>query len=231
MSMVTCQDCGIEFTARSDAKRCPSCKQEEAKKHGSRPRPERYNEPGVGKGNYNRIHTVICKLCFTPFQTKAWTARYCEDCRIVVRRAIEKKSDKKTKYIQCPYCPNQMHYKSKMCVDCRAKMMVQATGENNPSWKGGKTTHKQGYIMVKETRPDKKGKYQLEHTAVWEAANGPLPDGYVIHHLNGQKTDNRLENLQALPRHQHHKEPREALIPYEEKIAALEKQIAELKAK
>jgi len=43
-----------------------------------------------------------------------------------------------------------------------------------------------------------------EHLAVWEEANGRrLPDGWVIHHLNGIKTDNRLRNLSALPNMKH----------------------------
>jgi len=44
-----------------------------------------------------------------------------------------------------------------------------------------------------------------EHILVWEKANGmPLPDGHVIHHLNGIKHDNRPQNLIALPTSQHH---------------------------
>ena len=30
---------------------------------------------------------------------------------------------------------------------------------------------------------------------VWERANGPIPDGMWIDHINGDPTDNRLENL------------------------------------
>ena len=38
-----------------------------------------------------------------------------------------------------------------------------------------------------------------EHIVVWERAHGqPLPDGWVIHHLNGLKNDNRSENLIAM---------------------------------
>lgn len=37
-----------------------------------------------------------------------------------------------------------------------------------------------------------------EHTLVWEAVHGPVPKGCVIHHINGDGKDNRLENLQLM---------------------------------
>ncbi len=47
------------------------------------------------------------------------------------------------------------------------------------------------------------GKREREHRMVWVEAHGPIPDGYVIHHKNGDKLDNRLENLEMMTRGAH----------------------------
>lgn len=39
------------------------------------------------------------------------------------------------------------------------------------------------------------GRQALGHVVAWESVNGPKPEGYQIHHVNGDKQDNRLENL------------------------------------
>ena len=45
----------------------------------------------------------------------------------------------------------------------------------------------------------------LAHRAIWEAANGPISKGWVIHHKNKNRQDNRLENLRAMSRTAHNK--------------------------
>lgn len=49
--------------------------------------------------------------------------------------------------------------------------------------------HKSGYLHVSFD-----GKKQKLHRLIWEYHNGSQPEG-VIDHINGDKTDNRIENL------------------------------------
>ncbi len=56
---------------------------------------------------------------------------------------------------------------------------------------------------------------------VWSEARGPIPKGWVIHNLNGQPEDVRLENLAAVPRDSIFL----AVAPYRERIRNLELQL------
>lgn len=44
---------------------------------------------------------------------------------------------------------------------------------------------------------------RFEHVLVWEQHFGPIPEGYEIHHVNENKLDNRIENLQLVTRLNH----------------------------
>ena len=44
---------------------------------------------------------------------------------------------------------------------------------------------------------------QRLHRVVWAATHGPIPMDFHVHHQNGDRTDNRLENLELLSRHAH----------------------------
>jgi len=99
---------------------------------------------------------------------------------------------------------------------------ISQRGEDNPLWKGGRSIDKDGYVSVRIN-----GNQHAEHRVVWEQAHGVIPTGWVIHHLNGVRDDNRLENLCAMSRKRH--SPGEIIKPHQERIRQLELAIYNLK--
>lgn len=45
-----------------------------------------------------------------------------------------------------------------------------------------------------------KSKTQYSHRVAWECVNGPIPRGLDINHINGNKLDNRIVNLELVTR-------------------------------
>lgn len=72
-------------------------------------------------------------------------------------------------------------------------------GPAHQAWKGGRTKNAQGYWMVKShDHPAKNcNSYVYEHRLVMEAELGRyLTADENVHHINGLRGDNRIENLE-----------------------------------
>ena len=76
-------------------------------------------------------------------------------------------------------------------------------GPAHHAWNGGRRVSREGYVQVKPTDADlaycmvNSSGYVLEHRLVAGRALGrKLTRKESVHHINGDKTDNRLENLQ-----------------------------------
>ena len=81
-------------------------------------------------------------------------------------------------------------------------------GTASPRFKG-RYVNSYGYVRIyapDHPGADKRG-HVLEHRLVWERANGRRPQSHEhVHHINGDPSDNRPENLVALTVSQHMKE-------------------------
>lgn len=76
-------------------------------------------------------------------------------------------------------------------------------GEKSGAWKGGRFVNSTGYVTI--YNPEYPRKHVLEHRLVMEKRLGRhLNPWEIVHHINGIKTDNRIENLGLLTRKKHH---------------------------
>lgn len=97
---------------------------------------------------------------------------------------------------------NLAKYCSRVCSSKHAKEKDPTLfhGVRAGRWKGGKV-ERRGYVLI--WRPDHpslagtKRKYVAEHRLVMEASVGRLLERHEqVHHKNGIKHDNRIENLE-----------------------------------
>ena len=59
--------------------------------------------------------------------------------------------------------------------------------------------------------------------SVWTENRGPIPKGWIVHNMNGDMTDHRLENLACIPRKTENIS--NVVAPYRERIKILELQL------
>lgn len=130
----------------------------------------------------------------TSWGTKGKITLTCEDCGAV--RTVQRNTTilKKSEH-PCRACSNKRNGESKRGI---------------PSWNSGKRfepkkvgstyINHHGYVEVYLGKTDpsglRKDKYYLQHRLVVEAAmDRKLTDGEIVHHIDGDKTNNKLENL------------------------------------
>lgn len=85
------------------------------------------------------------------------------------------------------------------------KMGEKRKGQKHPNWKGGKR-NKGGYnIIFQPEHPFNNHNYVAEHRLVVEKFIGRfLTKEEVVHHINGLKKDNRIENLMIFKTNKEH---------------------------
>jgi HNH endonuclease len=92
----------------------------------------------------------------------------------------------------------------------KGKHNSHVTGSQHYRWNSGRmiaSTTGYAKLRVGKEHPLADGNgYAYEHLLVWVSAGLPAPThGLLLHHLNGDKTDNRLANLVCVSRSEHNR--------------------------
>lgn len=181
----TCLTCGksfkVQFHRRESAKYC--CK-------------DCYNKA-------NAPIEMTCLRCGKQFMTipsliKKGKGKWCSrECFITVKEYTCDYCGREFKRRPTNISPTSKHI---FCSrECTNKGLKRKVGPDNPNWKG---------IIYSDTYPKIRinGSYKRMHRVVMEEHLGrPLSPEEHVHHINGDKTDNRLENLQVVTNSQHRK--------------------------
>lgn len=179
------------------------------------------------------VHPCICQVCGKDYLGRLADSIFCSNAckhqslvvpieQSEVSKALElyqsgltwQKVDK-TMGIT-PYRRRQLVeiIRSQSAFKCRSGKKLNQTGENNDNWKGGRTKMS-GYVAVKApAHPRGAGGnrgYVMEHILVMEEYIGRYlvwqgrqhPDNEIVHHINGIRDDNRLENLVLMLSREH----------------------------
>lgn len=130
------------------------------------------------------------KKCFADDKRITETIK-CEFCGATKTR--KKRSDSKSRF-----CSTRCAIKSAGAELLKTRDFA---GKNNPAWKNGKTKMASGHMAI-----NKNGGKILEHRHIMEQHLGrKLTKTEVVHHKNGIKDDNRIENLEVMTQSEHTK--------------------------
>lgn len=100
----------------------------------------------------------------------------------------------------CQTCEGEKDVRALQCGKCRMRDNSPRKGSGRRP--DGMSVNKRGYLNARIG-----GVLKLEHRMVMEAAIGrQLRRDEHVHHKNGVKTDNRIENLEVLTAPEHHRE-------------------------
>lgn len=100
--------------------------------------------------------------------------------------------------------------KSEVSIASNARRTSYPTGPEHPLWRGGRHKQPNGYIrLVRPPHPFPEsitpGGWIYEHRAVMEVHLGrALNRREIVHHVNGDKSDNRIENLELVASQSEH---------------------------
>jgi len=177
----TCGQCGGAFESRQRIQRFCSydCKN------------DWFRGRKWGKGK--KVHARVCRRCGDEFQTVEKDQQFCS------RKCWYARNDGVPRWgwMSCPRCNATFERTYRNQIYCSHSCAASATSKRSRPV-GSKRTLSTGYVLVKASNTGSRAeRWRPEHRHVMEAHLGrSLKQNETIHHKNGNRADNRLENLE-----------------------------------
>lgn len=150
-----------------------------------------------------------CEYCKNEFGIHTIKNRFCSrkcyiDYRVYIKPNKSGWNDERRKALSKKYLGSGNPMFGKVSK-YRGKKRPEMSLKNNPNWKCGYWINEDGYKVIENSGVNQ-GRKILEHRLVMEQfLKRRLDTNELVHHKNGNKLDNRIENLELTTRSEHPK--------------------------